>query len=200
MRTHTVRRPVANFGTLVVESSDRGLRMVTLEGFDHSSDARLKPGATIKGRHISIKEISACELAGLAKKGGVNEEPAAAGAAGTALEAADALAMALSGYGSAWDRVRGLPIDEEVLGGGFTCKVLKLLRYVPEGRYVTYGELAKAAGSPRAARAVGSAMASNPLLIVVPCHRVYGAGGRFTGFGGGLDMKAALAGREQIIQ
>ena len=76
---------------------------------------------------------------------------------------------------------------------------VKLLRYVPEGRYITYGHMAEAAGSPGAARAVGSAMASNPLLIVVPCHRVYGAGGRFTGFGGGLDMKAALAGREQDI-
>lgn len=199
MGTHTVRRKVEGFGTLVVESSDRGLRMVTLEGFDHSSEEGPGQNATVAGKGISIREMSADELEMLAAKGGVNEKPATAGAERTALDAADAVAAVLTGDASAWDRVRALPVDDEALGEGFTRKVLKLLRYVPEGRYITYGHMAVAAGSPGAARAVGSAMASNPLLIVVPCHRVYGAGGRFTGFGGGLDMKAALAGLEQDI-
>ena len=66
-----------------------------------------------------------------------------------------------------------LPLDYEA--GGFERQVLDQLARVPYGKTVSYGELAAMAGSPRAARAVGSIMRHNPLMIVMPCHRVIGA-------------------------
>ena len=63
---------------------------------------------------------------------------------------------------------------------------------IAPGELVTYGELAAAVGSPGASRAAGQVMARNRLPLFVPCHRVIGAGGRLTGFGGGLALKARL--------
>lgn len=77
----------------------------------------------------------------------------------------------------------------------FTADVLRTLyEQVPCGRTVTYGELAALAGHPGKARAVGQAMARNPWPLVVPCHRVLGAGGALTGYTNphGLDLKALL--------
>ena len=78
------------------------------------------------------------------------------------------------------------------LSRGFRAQVLAELETVPFGQVVTYGELATRAGNPRAFRAVGSAMATNPLPIVVPCHRVLRTGGKLGGYGGGLDAKRWL--------
>ncbi|MGD0588762.1 MAG: methylated-DNA--[protein]-cysteine S-methyltransferase [Thermoplasmata archaeon] len=78
----------------------------------------------------------------------------------------------------------------------FDLKVWKLLRVVPAGRTVTYGELARKAGYPGAARAVGGAMRRNPIPIVIPCHRVVGQGGDITGFGLGLWRKRWLLDHE----
>lgn len=86
-----------------------------------------------------------------------------------------------------------LPLDYEA--GGFERQVLDQLAHVPYGKTVSYGELAAMAGSPRAARAVGSIMRHNPLMIVMPCHRVIGADGSLRGYGGlgtGLDHKRWL--------
>ncbi|MCD6362105.1 MAG: MGMT family protein [Armatimonadetes bacterium] len=85
----------------------------------------------------------------------------------------------------------GVELD---LGGvsDFTRRVLTACAVVPYGRTSTYGELAATIGAPRAARAVGRALHSNPLAIVVPCHRIIGADGSLVGFGGGLDMKRRL--------
>ena len=66
------------------------------------------------------------------------------------------------------------------------------LRRIPYGETISYGELAKRVDRPEAARAVGSANGQNPIAIVVPCHRVIGADGSLTGFGGGLDWKRWL--------
>ena len=74
----------------------------------------------------------------------------------------------------------------------FTRKVLEACCRIGPGEIATYGQLARAAGVPEAARAVGQAMAHNRLPLFVPCHRVVGSGGRLTGFGGGLDLKARL--------
>jgi methylated-DNA-[protein]-cysteine S-methyltransferase len=74
----------------------------------------------------------------------------------------------------------------------FTRAVLAACSQVPYGATVTYGDLAARAGRPGAARAVGQAMARNPLAPLVPCHRVVGVGGKLTGFGGGLELKATL--------
>lgn len=67
----------------------------------------------------------------------------------------------------------------------FTARVLHTLAQVPFGSTLTYGELAVLAGFPRAARAVGRVMATNPFPIIIPCHRVLGAGGKMTGYSGG---------------
>jgi methylated-DNA-[protein]-cysteine S-methyltransferase len=74
----------------------------------------------------------------------------------------------------------------------FQQTVLTELTQVPFGGLETYGGLAARVGRPRAARAVGGALNRNPVPIVVPCHRVVGASGSLTGYGGGLERKRAL--------
>ncbi len=78
----------------------------------------------------------------------------------------------------------------------FTRKVLGCCAAIPSGQVMTYSELAKAAGRPKAARAVGQAMATNPFALLVPCHRVVGKDHSLHGFGGGLPMKEWLLGHE----
>lgn len=78
------------------------------------------------------------------------------------------------------------------LSAGFNRKVLRATARIPYGEVRSYGQMAKRAGSPRAARAAGNALHNNPVPIVVPCHRVVGADGSLTGYGGGLPMKEAL--------
>lgn len=77
-------------------------------------------------------------------------------------------------------------------GSTFERGVWDAISAVPHGETVTYGEIAKQLGDPPAARAVGVACNRNPLPVVVPCHRVVGAGGRLVGFGGGLERKRTL--------
>jgi len=77
-------------------------------------------------------------------------------------------------------------------GTAFQQRVWALTRDIPRGQTRTYGQLARQAGSPSAARAVGQAMAHNPWPVLVPCHRVVGHDGRLTGFGGGLEMKERM--------
>jgi methylated-DNA-[protein]-cysteine S-methyltransferase len=74
----------------------------------------------------------------------------------------------------------------------FVQRALLAARGIPYGQVRTYGWVAARAGNAKAARAAGQAMSRNPLALLVPCHRVVGAGGRLTGFGGGLPMKRAL--------
>lgn len=78
------------------------------------------------------------------------------------------------------------------LVSGFGRRALQAARRIPCGSVATYGDLARRAGSPRAARAVGHAMATNPIPLVVPCHRVVPAGGGIGNYGGGVEMKAWL--------
>jgi methylated-DNA-[protein]-cysteine S-methyltransferase len=80
----------------------------------------------------------------------------------------------------------------------FTARVLAEVEAIPFGETLSYGEVADAIGSPKAARAVGQAVGSNPLPIVIPCHRVLAAHGRLGGFGGGLDWKRFLLALESI--
>jgi len=77
-------------------------------------------------------------------------------------------------------------------GTAFQQTVWKLLREIPFGETISYGELARRAGNPSASRAVGLANGSNPIAIVIPCHRVIGSNGKLTGYGGGLDNKRWL--------
>lgn len=84
----------------------------------------------------------------------------------------------------------------DLLGTPFQCAVWQALLCIPAGRTCSYGELAHAIGKPAAARAVGAAVGRNPVSVVVPCHRVLGAGGALTGYAGGLERKRALLERE----
>ena len=95
-------------------------------------------------------------------------------------------------------RTFDLPVDVAFLAE-FNRRVLGELARVPYGEVVTYGELAARAERPRAARAVGTVMNRNPLPIVLPCHRVIGANGSLTGYGGGLDRKETLLRLEGAI-
>ena len=82
--------------------------------------------------------------------------------------------------------------------GGFRRAVLEETLRIPRGETRTYGWLAERVGRPRAARAVGRVMATNPLPIVVPCHRVIGSDGSLRGYGTGLWMKEALLRAEGV--
>lgn len=75
---------------------------------------------------------------------------------------------------------------------GFTARVYAALRAVPYGETITYGELARRAGQPAAARAVGGLMAKNPLPIILPCHRVIAATGALTGYSGGAGIATKI--------
>lgn len=83
-----------------------------------------------------------------------------------------------------------LPLDPA--GTPFQLTVWQALRDIPYAETINYGQLATRVGNPRASRAVGLANGRNPISIVVPCHRVIGANGTLTGYGGGLDRKRTL--------
>ena len=97
----------------------------------------------------------------------------------------------LDGYFASNRRTFDLPIDWSLIHG-FARGVLRATASVPFGQITTYGRMARAAGSPRAARAAGNALGSNPIPIVVPCHRVLHADGTLGGYSGGLDRKRIL--------
>ena len=83
-----------------------------------------------------------------------------------------------------------LPLD--LLGTAFQRRVWQALLTIDAGRTLRYGDIAARIGVPSAARAVGAAVGRNPVSVIVPCHRVLGAGGALTGYAGGLDRKVAL--------
>jgi methylated-DNA-[protein]-cysteine S-methyltransferase len=82
-------------------------------------------------------------------------------------------------------------------GAPFELEVWRALEGIPYGETVSYGEIARRVGQPGAARAVGTANGRNPIAVIVPCHRVIGADGSLTGFGGGLERKRLLLELEQ---
>ena len=97
-------------------------------------------------------------------------------------------------------RTFGVPLDWR-LSHGFRAKVLhKLYEHVPYGETASYAEMAADAGNPRAYRAAGSAMGSNPIPVIVPCHRVVASGGGLGGYGGGVDMKRFLLRLEGALE
>lgn len=93
-----------------------------------------------------------------------------------------------------------LPLGAE--GTAFQKKVWRALTRIPYGATRSYGEIAQAIGAPSASRAVGAANGRNPIPVIVPCHRVIGASGALTGFGGGMERKRfllALEGRDASL-
>ena len=86
-----------------------------------------------------------------------------------------------------------------MVGTPFQQRVWRALQQIPYGTTCTYGAIAAEIGNPRASRAVGMACNKNPLLLIVPCHRVIGAGGKFTGFAYGMNAKQWLLELEKPI-
>jgi len=107
------------------------------------------------------------------------------------------VARQLDEYFAGGRRAFDLPLDPQ--GTPFQLRVWEELRRIPLGETTTYGELAERIGRPGAARAVGSAVARNPISIVVPCHRVMGSDGSLTGYAGGVPRKRALLTLEGVI-
>lgn len=89
-------------------------------------------------------------------------------------------------------------VQLELAGTEFQRRVWAALQTIPYGETRSYGEIATQIGAPGASRAVGLANGRNPIGIIVPCHRVIGATGSLTGYGGGLDRKRALLDLEKI--
>ena len=103
----------------------------------------------------------------------------------------------LSAYAEGRLRRFSLPLAPK--GTDFQLRVWEKLCHIGWGQTRSYGEVARAIGSPRGARAVGMACNRNPLLIVVPCHRVLGADGSLVGFGGGMELKRRLLAGEGML-
>lgn len=88
--------------------------------------------------------------------------------------------------------LRDFDLQLKLQGTAFQQRVWTALREIPFGQTISYGELARRVGNPAASRAVGLANGSNPLPIIIPCHRVIGSNGKLTGYGGGLENKRWL--------
>ncbi len=106
----------------------------------------------------------------------------------------------LDGYFAGARTAFDLPLDWSLVGDGFARRVLHVTARIPHGQVATYGDVAAAAGNPRAARAAGNALGANPLAIVVPCHRVVRRGGDVGGYTGGAHLKHALLALEGALQ
>jgi methylated-DNA-[protein]-cysteine S-methyltransferase len=110
----------------------------------------------------------------------------------------DEVRRELDQYFAGSRRTFEVPVDWSLVRG-FAQGVLRATARVPFGETTTYRRVAEAAGSPRASRAAGNALGSNPIPIVVPCHRVLHSGGGLGGYAGGLDRKKTLLSIEGVL-
>ncbi len=157
---------------------------------------------SLDGRHVFETALGLCavswrggQLAALSLCIDASEDPCAVPPAPVG-QAIDAVRRYLDG---APEALSGHPVDPGV-GSPFERRVHAVLRSIPRGMTVTYGELARRAGCPGAARAVGTAMARNPLPLFVPCHRVVPASGAIGAYsaGRGGETKAWLLALEGV--
>jgi methylated-DNA-[protein]-cysteine S-methyltransferase len=156
-------------GTLVAAATPRGLATLSYEDFHGGVDAVLDSLAT---------KLSPRMLEAPARLDDVRRE--------------------LDEYFEGRRRDFDLRIDWS-LASEFTRRILKATAAIPFGQTSTYGKVAAQAGNPKASRAAGRALGSNPIPIVVPCHRVVGTNGQLTGYTGGLHRKIALLQMEGIV-
>jgi len=112
----------------------------------------------------------------------------------TATPLTDKTANQLNEYFEGKRKVFDIPLNPQ--GTDFQRKVWKALEAIPYGETRSYKDIATAVGNPKACRAVGLANNKNPIWIIIPCHRVIGANGSLTGYGGGIDMKRKLLDKE----
>ena len=111
----------------------------------------------------------------------------------------DSVRRELEEYFAGRRRRFDVPVDWALVGD-FGRRVLRAAATIPFGEVRTYGEVAARAGNAKASRAAGRALGANPIPIVVPCHRVVGAGGRLVGYTGGLHRKEALLQIEGVLR
>ena len=111
----------------------------------------------------------------------------------------DAVRRELDEYFGGRRRAFDLAIDWSPMAD-FQRRVLSATAAIPFGDHASYGQVAERAGNPRAFRAAGTALGKNPIPIVIPCHRVWAAGGKLGGYTGGLDRKRALLELEGALQ
>jgi methylated-DNA-[protein]-cysteine S-methyltransferase len=162
MATFTVEAP---FGLLFAEVTPKGLRRLDFLGGLREPPLRR---AAEQPHETSSEPLTAEERA-----------------------IASRLESQLGEYFAGGRREFDIPLD---LGGGseFRRRVWQVVARIPYGETLSYAEVAAEAGNPSAYRAAGSACGANPIVIVIPCHRVVGSDKRLHGFGGGLDTKAWL--------
>ncbi len=132
--------------------------------------------------------VKAAEVRRMAKRGIETPLPVST----SLLESA---ARQVSAYFARERRRFDLPLD--LRGTDFQHQVWLQLQQIAYGETTTYGEIALLLGRPKATQAVGQAVGANPVSVIVPCHRVIGANGKLTGYGGGLERKAMLLELEQ---
>lgn len=167
-------------GPLLLATTDAGLVTVAFHADERVADAAVR------------------RLAGRLGTTAVHHDPAAPAPGEAERHLSDA-ARQLDAYFRGGLRDFTLALDWS-LSGGFNHRVLReLASGVPYGTVVGYQTLADRVGEPAAARAVGVAMGSNPLPVVVACHRVIGNDGGIGGFGGGLDIKRRLLALEGVL-
>jgi methylated-DNA-[protein]-cysteine S-methyltransferase len=153
------------FGLLFAEVTDRGLRRLDFLGAIREPPLKR---AEDRRQEVSAEPMSPAEIA-----------------------IAGRLETQLAEYFAGERRGFDVPLD---LAGGseFRRRVWQVVAGIPYGKTLSYAEVAAMAGNPNAYRAAGSACGANPIVIIIPCHRVVGSDRRLHGFGGGLDTKAWL--------
>ena len=161
----------------------------------HVIDSPLGPlfvGGSASGLHrVGFIDDQCVEMEYVALLERESGKPASRDPVGASAAAAQQLIEYFAGRHTVFD----LPLAGQ--GTEFQGRVRNAMLDIPYGEMSTYGEIARAIGSPSAARAVGAAVGWNPLSIIVPCHRVVGSDGALTGYGGGLDRKAWLLALER---
>ncbi len=147
---------------------------------------------------LGIEDGAICYATLSPSKEGAREELAGLGvtAPASASEAAPLLDLVRRAAGGEDVKVNGRV--KFVAGTPFQRSVWQALLKIPHGAMISYGELARRVGRPGAARAGGQAVGSNPVPILIPCHRVVASDGTLGGFGGGLPMKRALLRQEGV--
>ena len=147
---------------------------------------------------IGIEDGAICAAALASSRRAVLEDLAPRGADAPASEAEAASLIDLVRRAAEGEDVDANGYLRLVGGTPFQRAVWETMLSIPRGATVSYGELARRVGRPGAARAVGQAVGANPIPLLIPCHRVVGADGSLTGFGGGLPLKRALLRQEGV--
>jgi methylated-DNA-[protein]-cysteine S-methyltransferase len=187
-------------GTIIIAATDKGLAGLWFDGQRHLPQELLAP-------------TLGTEVSSLPPGGALRLRPGEAGSAAPAGEK-ETRKLAPSRRTAPWPSAPDHPVLQEVIrqlgeyfagrrtefvvpldlayGTAFQQSVWQALLTIPQGGTASYSEVSARIGKPAAVRAVGAAIGRNPVSIIVPCHRVMGAGGALTGYAGGLERKSAL--------